>query len=322
MTLDKNNNIIISIIVITYNQQSTVNRTIESILNQDTDYSYEIVIGEDASTDSTREICEQYAREYPDIIRLLPKAPNKGVLRNYIDCVAACKGRYMAACAGDDWWHNPQKLQMQVDFLEANSDYGMVHTDFDTFYENRNKTIKASLARTPPDGDVFVQLLRVNTITAATCLFRRDLLQYVDFDDFVKAGINIEDYPMWLEMSRHTKLHYINQSTITYSVLDNSISHSTDLNRQMKFIDQVYLIQQYFLKKYPQPNFSKEWLEVTYRRTRYMMFLKFQNYKASFVELPYMGFRKTVQIMLRTYLGAIICRLILSSKLYKRIKGY
>lgn len=321
MTLKKND-IIVSVIVLTYNQEDTVGRTLDSICNQHMSFPFEVIIGEDASSDSTREICERYACKYPDIIHMLSKEPNKGVLKNYIDCVSITRGRYVAACAGDDWWHNPEKLQMQVDFMEANPDYGMVHTDFDTFFEKSNKTIKASLNRTPAEGNVFTQLLRVNTIVAATCLYRRELLRYVDFDDYAKAGITIEDYPMWLEMSRHTKIHYINHSTITYSMLDNSISHSTDLNRQMKFIDQVYLIQQYFLEKYPQSDFSKEWLEAVYHRTRYMMLLEFKSYKASFVELPYMGFSKVVQIMLRTYCGAIICRFIIRSKLYKRIKGY
>ena len=75
---------LISVVVLCYNQENTIGRTLDSILNQKTKYSYEIIIGEDASpNDNTRAICEDYAAKYSDIIRLLPKESNKGVLKNY-----------------------------------------------------------------------------------------------------------------------------------------------------------------------------------------------------------------------------------------------
>lgn len=312
----------ISVIVLAYNQQESISRTLDSILAQESQYSMEIIIGEDSSSDLTRSVCEQYVHDYPEVIKMMPKVANKGVLKNYIDCVSVARGRYMAACAGDDWWHNPGKIQMQVDFLESNPDYGIVHTDFDVYYVDKGSLVKVSLNRTPPDGEIFLALLRANFITAATCLYRRELLKYVDFADYTNAGIKIEDYPMWLEMSMHAKTHYINHSTVTYSMMSNSLSHSTDIVRQLGFIDQIHLIQKYFLNKYPQPNFSSEWLETIYHRTRYMALLEFKLYKESFTEVPHLGFKSLKQFALRTYIGAVVCRWVLNSKLYKRTKGY
>lgn len=81
----------ISVIILTYNQQHTIAQAIESVLAQDTsEYRVEIVIGDDGSTDATREICSGYAARYPERIRLMPEAPNKGVVRNYFDTLEAC----------------------------------------------------------------------------------------------------------------------------------------------------------------------------------------------------------------------------------------
>ena len=107
----------VSVIVLTYNQETTIKRTIDSILNQQTTYPFKIYIGDDGSSDSTRLICEEYVKNNADKIYLLPKAANKGVVKNYFDVLSYCNGDYVMACAGDDWWHTPNKIQLQVDYM-------------------------------------------------------------------------------------------------------------------------------------------------------------------------------------------------------------
>ena len=93
---------LISVIVITYNQERTIGRTLDSILNQRCHLPLEIIIGEDASIDNTRKICETYAERFPKMVKLMEKAPNKGIVDNYFDCLLTCKGKFIADCAGDD----------------------------------------------------------------------------------------------------------------------------------------------------------------------------------------------------------------------------
>jgi glycosyltransferase involved in cell wall biosynthesis len=83
-------NSLVSVIVVTYNQHDSIARTLDSILMQKCRLPIEIVVGDDASTDSTRAVCEDYVRRYPHIVRLMPAAPNKGVVDNYFDCLLAC----------------------------------------------------------------------------------------------------------------------------------------------------------------------------------------------------------------------------------------
>lgn len=112
----------VSVLILTYNQEGSIARAIESVLGQKTDFPFEIVIGEDGSADGTRAVCEQYARQHPQIITLLPSAPNKGIVRNYFDAFRAAKGTYISDCAGDDCWVDSSRMQMQKDFMDSHPD--------------------------------------------------------------------------------------------------------------------------------------------------------------------------------------------------------
>ncbi|MEG1588479.1 MAG: glycosyltransferase [Mucinivorans sp.] len=308
---------LISVIVMTYNQELTVGRTLDSILAQKTKYSYEIIIGEDASpSDRTRAVCESYVNQYPDRIHLLPKAPNKGVLNNYIDCLAQCKGKYIAGCAGDDWWSNENKIELQVDFLEAHDDYGVVHTDMDMLLIESGRIVHSNGKRRPPVGQIHNELYKACSIYAPTTMYRSDLLQYIDFAQFTYLGFAMEDYPMWLEMSRHTKFYYINTSTVTYRISNTSASHSDNINSRLKFLNEATKIQNYFYNKYLP--ILDEPLKVSQHRMYYMDCLNYGAYTLSFKYINGMNFPWFVSIILHTYLGGWLCAKYIRSKYYKR----
>ena len=116
----------VSVCIITYNHARFIGQALESALMQKTNFDYEIVIGEDCSTDNTGLICKKYAEMYPDKIRLLQNDKNLGVIENFKRTLYACKGEYVALLEGDDYWTDELKLQKQVDFLESNRDYAIV----------------------------------------------------------------------------------------------------------------------------------------------------------------------------------------------------
>ena len=111
----------VSVCVITYNHQAYIEKCLDSILEQQTKFNYEIVIGEDCSTDRTASIIEDYTTIHKNI-RFLDNSRNLGAIPNFIRSIKACKkGKYIAFCEGDDYWIDDNKLQKQVDFLEQNS---------------------------------------------------------------------------------------------------------------------------------------------------------------------------------------------------------
>jgi len=128
---------LVSVVMPTYNHEPYIAQAIEGALMQKTNFSYEVLIGEDGSSDGTREICKEYAAKYPDKIRLFLN-DRKNVIYinglptgrwNFINLLKNSKGKYIALCEGDDYWIDPYKLQKQFDFLEHNTDYIICYHD-------------------------------------------------------------------------------------------------------------------------------------------------------------------------------------------------
>ena len=126
----------VSVLMVTYNQERFIRQAIDSVLMQRTDFEYELVIGEDCSTDGTREICEQYARDNRPKIRLLRRETNMGSRQNAIDTYFACRGQYLAVLEGDDYWTCRDKLQKQVDALDGHPEWTVCFHRVRCFYED------------------------------------------------------------------------------------------------------------------------------------------------------------------------------------------
>ena len=131
---------LVSVSVITYNHEQFIARTIESVLAQEVDFDYEIVIAEDCSTDRTREIVMEYAEKYPQIIRPLLHEHNLGMKGNADALRRACRGIYRSHIEGDDAWVDKGKLKRQVEFLQNNPDYIAIGGAFECYDENNRRT--------------------------------------------------------------------------------------------------------------------------------------------------------------------------------------
>lgn len=118
----------VSISVITYNHAAYIRQTLEGILMQQTDFEYEVIIGDDLSPDNTREILLEYQAKHPDKISLILHKEKAGGIpgkMNFVSTIHAAKGEYIALLDGDDYWTDPLKLQRQVDFLDQHQEYSL-----------------------------------------------------------------------------------------------------------------------------------------------------------------------------------------------------
>lgn len=118
---------LVSVIMPVYNHEKYVAQAIESVLMQKTDFKYELIIGEDCSTDGSRNIIREYQSRYPNIIKVIYQSENRGMFKNGSMIRKRAKGKYWAFCEGDDYWTDSSKLQKQVDFLENNNRYSAVY---------------------------------------------------------------------------------------------------------------------------------------------------------------------------------------------------
>lgn len=120
--LNKLKDIKVQIICVTYNQKDFIKEALDSFLMQNTNFKFEVLVGDDCSTDGTSEIIASYAQKYPNIIKHIKRHSNMGCLANFMDLCESAEAKYVAFCDGDDYWTDANKLQKQFDFMEANED--------------------------------------------------------------------------------------------------------------------------------------------------------------------------------------------------------
>lgn len=113
----------VSVVIATYNHEKYIRHTLESVLAQKTNFEFEVLVGEDCSSDGTAAIVREYAEKYPDIIVPFIREKNLGMGGNIVDLVMRTTGEYVAFIEGDDYWIDDYKLQKQVDFLDSHPDY-------------------------------------------------------------------------------------------------------------------------------------------------------------------------------------------------------
>lgn len=242
-------NLQLSVCIITYNQEKYLPQALDSILNQEHNYSYEIIVGEDCSTDNTRKVLEDYATKYPDIIKPIYNNHNLGLLKNYYNVLSHCNGKYIMECAGDDYWL-PGKVQKQISFMEQNNYVGLCYGKKIDYIQKCNKKIKTSCKGFTEYSD----LIQYNSIPAASVCIRNELLKkYINEVRPLDKDWKMEDYPMWLWFSMNSKIVYMDNRFIVYRVLENSISHQIDIEKQLSYQKSVINIRNYYLEKNKQP---------------------------------------------------------------------
>lgn len=257
-------NPLVSILVLTYQQEKTISQSIESILAQKTMYHFEIIIGEDGSKDNTRKICEQYVIKYPHIVKMLPSAPNKGLMINYLDCIKAARGKYIMGCAGDDYWPNENKIERQVNFLEEHKDHVFV-CGLTKHINESNGSVR--IERFKPFKDNLYRQLMIEKMffTVGTICFRKESLPIDVFKKFVEAGYVCEDYPMVLWLSKQGKASMLNEIFLAHRFYAGSISNAATFDSRISFVKALCDIRSDFMKLYPNEVSQQELDDSLYR---------------------------------------------------------
>lgn len=201
----------VSVMMITYNHEAFIAQSIESVLMQKTEFPYELVIGEDCSTDNTRAICLEYQRKYPDKIRLLMPETNLGVCSNGLNTFAACNGEYIAFIEGDDYWTTPDKLQKQVDFLDAHLDFALCYARDAIVDELSDNQVRPS-TRVHKDISTIEDVCKECYIMSASLVFRN----IPDIAAVFKTGLNSFHWVLLVFVAQYGKIKFIDEVMSVY----------------------------------------------------------------------------------------------------------
>ena len=219
---DLSNHINVSVLITTYNQENLITQTVDSVLMQVVDFGYEIVIGEDASSDRTREIVIDLARQHPDKIRVLlrdPEVANRerhlAGKMNFLRALESCRGEYIAILDGDDYFTSPHKLQKQVDFLNAHPECMICFHNVTPVYADGSKGSRNLCPEDQKEITDVEQLLWGNFIPSCSIMYRREpVVQLPDWFFTAKVG----DWPINIFKAQFGKIGYLNEVLSAYRV--------------------------------------------------------------------------------------------------------
>lgn len=227
----------VSVAMITYNHERFVAHAIESVLMQQTDFSVELVIGEDCSTDSTRAIVRDYAERYPDRIRALLPDQNLGMMLNFISVMKACEGQYVALLEGDDYWTDPSKLQKQVDFLDTHPDCAICFHNVTVVSEDGNQPPWLYCSPDQKAISTLEDVLRFNFLPTRAVVFRRGL--FGEFPSWYQT-MGIGDWPHNILNAAHGNIGYLDEVMAVYRKHGGGVYTSRSHDRRFDDIVRMY----------------------------------------------------------------------------------
>jgi len=199
---------LLSIVCLAYNHAAFIRETLEGFLRQETDFPFEVIVHDDASTDTTAAIISEYAARFPSVIKPIYQHENqyrKGVPFS-TRLFAQARGKYIAYCEGDDYWIDPRKLQIQVDFLEHHRDYVMTYHD--AFMFNSQGVVRSPHLQGQYRRDATArQLMQARPVSTLTVCFR-NLVQELPPE---LHGVEVLDICWWSLLGAHGKGKFIEE---------------------------------------------------------------------------------------------------------------
>ena len=243
---------LVSIKCTVYNHEPYLRQCLDGFVMQKTNFPFEAIVHDDASTDGSAAIIREYAEKYPDIIKPIYETENQyskkdDSLGRIMNAAIHPDAKYIALCEGDDYWIDPLKLQKQIDFLEAQADYGLAYSKVKTYIHN-TRTFTGFNGSEYKGKDA---LVCTNVIPTLSVVMRKDLyLQYLEEVNPATKGWMMGDFPMWIWFSVHSNIKYFDECFGVYRVLTESASHFTNPQKPLAMSLSSLSIKRYFVDRY------------------------------------------------------------------------
>ena len=215
----------LSVFMVTYNQERFIRQAIESVVKQKVSYDYEVIIGEDCSTDGTAAICDEYAERYP-FIKVFHHNPNKGLVKNWEFVLSHCKGDYVAMLEGDDYWIDEYKIQKQADWLDNHPDFSIVCSNIDVVYEGTDCRKEDIFPKREQRAYAAGEVLKDWIVLTSSVMFRNNHNPIV----YPKA-VYVNDTYTFLQIMREGKCFLFGEQMTAYRRHDGNITR-TELDIQ------------------------------------------------------------------------------------------
>ncbi len=249
------NNPLVSIRCLVYNHGPYLRQCLDGFVMQKTDFAFEAIVHDDASTDNSAMIIREYAEKYPGIIKPIYESENqyrKGTIGKIMDNAVSPSSKYIAMCEGDDYWTDSLKLQKQVDYMEAHPKCGLVWAKARCYYQNKGKFKGTTGHYMSGYYDMFVNY----SISPLTVMYRTSSL--AGYANFVKGQKWLMgDSPLFLYIAHDHDIHFMDEIVGVYRILPESASHSSSYEKAVRFKNSTFAVVKFFCEKYGHPNFKQ-----------------------------------------------------------------
>lgn len=236
----------VSIVCAAYNFQSYISDAMNGFLRQKTNFAFEILVGDDCSSDKTLSILREYENKYPKIVKIISRRKNIGGDHNWANLLERSSSQYIANCDGDDYWFSIDKLQTQVDYLDKNKETGLVFTDVN-FINEKNEVIEPDVFKSKK-LEIFETfedvLINKPYLAPSTWVYRRNLHKGVIDDNYSYVD---QTFPLLLEVLRVSKISYIPKTTSNYRVRNESQTNTRSYHKRLNFLKGIYKIQKKYI---------------------------------------------------------------------------
>ena len=234
----------LSVFVVTYNQEKYIRQCLDSILMQNVNFEYEVIIGEDCSTDSTPQICDEYAAKYP-FINVYHHPQNVGLVKNWEFVLNKCTGDYVAMIEGDDYWVDSNKLQKQVDWLDSHPDYVITSTNVNVICEDGLHDGECWFPNRH-EGDVDLSEYLDPGICHTTSVVMRNVLKEIRYPSWIYMT---DTYTFMLVAQRGRAYHFSEEMSVYRRHKSNCTNSSfSSIISVMRFATQHHKMQRVFPK--------------------------------------------------------------------------
>jgi glycosyltransferase involved in cell wall biosynthesis len=279
--------IMVSILCITYNHEKFIAEAIRSFLIQKTNFKFEIIIGDDCSTDKTQSIIKFYSETYPGRIKLIASPTNLGTHKNLINCISHCKGKYIALCEGDDYWTKEYKLQKQVDFLESNADF-VICCHYHKVINSSNKTLYVHPSPTPL-VHTYADLLagKQEETKTATVVYRNipETTQVFSTSWFFECFAGDKMFKLWATHNTGGKIYVIPEVMSCYRRHEGGIWSMINAKARMEMVISDFNL---IIKNFTYSAIAKKKLLLLYVK-RYLLFeLQNKRFRKAYDTLKYL----------------------------------
>ena len=208
---------LVSVVSISYNQEQFIKDTLEGFVMQKTNFPFEVIISDDCSTDDTRNIISGFQKNHPAIIKPTFREENLGAVENFFDTFLNAKGKYIAICEGDDFWTHPEKLQRQVDFLEAHPEYTICFHSSIQHFEN-DPDMEDGIFPEDKSDLTIERLLRENFIQTTSVMYRR-----LDYSQIKPYDIMPSDWYLHIYHARYGSIGFLDEPMSVYRIYKGSL---------------------------------------------------------------------------------------------------